>query len=328
MRKYPISGIAILLSMATLSCTNQKSRQSSNHDHSDLSHHHATEVATAPIDYTGAYSLVDETYGTKTVVTLTKDKRIIVTNALPNHETGTFPNPGNPNRIKAQNLRYEIPLHPVNTGKATWAKEPGVALNGIKFEPETAEMVICESGERYKIEAQQTLLDLGLDQNNAHVQPTGAYHYHGVPVGLVAIFDQGQDLVHIGYAIDGFPIYYSKSGVYKPSFRKITEPRTGEDCYYKSPHLTIDKDFEGTDADGTYVSDWEYEEGLGQLDECNGVEINGEYVYLLTDTYPFVGRCLMGTFTESRPGPGNSGPGPGGQRPSGPPPGGGRPPRG
>ena len=34
-------------------------------------------------------------------------------------------------------------------------------------------------------EALSGAVPLGIDANNAHVQPTGAYHYHGVPTGLL-----------------------------------------------------------------------------------------------------------------------------------------------
>lgn len=272
-------------------------------------------------DYWGAYTISDKVYGTKTVVTITADKRLMTTNALPNHKTGTFPNAGNPNTISAQNVKYSFPLNPVYTGKAKWAREPGVAINGVKFEPETAEAFICETGERYRIEAFQNLVDLGLDFNHAHVQPTGAYHYHGVPKGLVDILYKGEDLVLVGFAHDGFPVYYSKSGKYKPSFKLATKSRTGDVCSYKTPKATINKELKNTNPDGTFVSDWEYVKGLGDLDECNGITVDGKYMYFVTDTYPYAGRCLMGEFVEQRP----KGPLPGGgQRP----PGGGQRPRG
>jgi hypothetical protein len=268
---------------------------------------------TAQKDYMGAYTIQDDKYGTKTVVTIEGNKRIMVTNGLPNHRTGEFPNPGNPNKISAQNLTYSIPLNPVNTGKAKWAREPGVALNGVKFEPETAEAFVCETGERYRIEAFQKLVDLGLDENHAHVQPTGAYHYHGVPLDLMVMVDKGEDLVHIGFAHDGFPIYYSKNGVYKPSFRLSSKPRTGDVCSYKNPKESISKELKGTSPDGTFVSDWEYVKGLGTLDECNGTTINGKYAYIATDDYPYIGRCLMGEFTQKGP----QGSPPGGRPPRG-----------
>jgi hypothetical protein len=261
--------------------------------------------------YFGAYAISDNVYGTKTDVTITGDKRMMTTNGLPNHTTGTFPNAGNPNTISAQNVKYSFPLNPVYIGKAKWAREPGVAINGVKFEPETAEAFVCETGERYRIEAFQTLVNLGLDANHAHVQPTGAYHYHGVPVGLINILDKGEDLILVGFALDGFPIYYSKSGKYKPSFKLANKSRTGDVCAYNTRKEIISKEMKNTQPDGTFVSDWEYVKGHGDLDECNGATVNGKYMYFVTDTYPYAGRCLMGEFKEERP----KGPPPGGQRP-------------
>lgn len=132
------------------------------------------------IDFTKEYQINDDEFATNTKVVIENGSRIMTTNGLPNHPTGTFPNEGNPNSIKAQDIEYSLPLNPKLSGESKWAREPGVAVNGIKFEPETAERFVCETGEVYKIEAIQDLVDLGLNFNNAHVQPTGAYHYHGV----------------------------------------------------------------------------------------------------------------------------------------------------
>lgn len=271
-------------------------------------------------DYLKDYALVDSKFGTKTHVTIKNGNRVMETNALPNHDTGQFPNAGNPNKISAQNLTYTFPLEPKFSGESKWAREPGVALNGVKFEPETAERFVCETGEVYKIEAIQELVNLGLDFNHAHVQPTGAYHYHGIPTELVKSLDKGEDIILVGFAKDGFPMYYSKSGKYKPSFQLSDESRTGDACSYRNPKQGMDKNLANTHPDGTFVSDWEYVKGLGQLDECNGIEIDGQYAYFVTAEYPYIGRCLKGEFKEKRP----KGPPPGGRHPHGH--GGGRPP--
>lgn len=63
----------------------------------------------------------------------------------------------------------------------------------------------------------------------------------------------------------------------------------------------MDKVLNETRPDGTFVSDWIYVESVGQLDECNGIEINGEYGYFITDEYPYVSRCLKGEFEEEHP---------------------------
>ncbi|MCP4442568.1 MAG: YHYH protein [Aureispira sp.] len=253
------------------------------------------------LNFQEEYSIRSAEYGTETKVFFKEGYRIMKTNALPNHPTGTFPNAGNPNSISAQDLSYRFPLEPKLSGESKWAREPGVALNGVKFEPETAERFVCETGEVYRIEAFQELVDLGLDFNHAHVQPTGAYHYHGVPKGLVEALDSKEDIVLIGFALDGFPIYYSKSNKYKPSYQLGKELRTGDACSYRNPKHGMDKVLKDTRPDGTFVSDWEYKEGLGQLDECNGIELDGQYAYFVTDEYPYMSRCLKGVFKEERP---------------------------
>lgn len=266
---------------------------SHSHSHTEETANHAHKEE----GYFGSYSLEDKNFGTKTIVTVTDTERKIVTNALPNHKTGEFPRKGNPNTISAQNKTYSLPLNPKYTGKPTWVREPGVALNGVKFEPGTAEVVVCETGENYRVEAFQDIIDLGLDFNNAHVQPTGAYHYHGTPTEVITKFDSGKDLVHIGFANDGFPIYYSKSSAYKPSYKLLDGNREGEDCTYTNPKQTLDISVDGH-HDGSYGSDFEYVANSGDLDECNGITVDGKYMYIVTNEFPYVSRCLMGEVTQ------------------------------
>lgn len=258
--------------------------------------------ALASSRYLGDYTLTDSQYGTSVTVTVTNGLRTIVANALPNHETGTFPNPDNPNTITAQNAQWSFPATPVMTGKARWAYVPGVSVNGVKFEPATAETISCSTGETYAIEAIQTTYELGLDLNDAHVQPNGEYHYHGVSELMIEAFNgTDQDLVLVGFGADGHLMYYSKSGAYPSSYRLVDSPRTGTGC---QPSLRGQSavDLEGTAPDGAYTSDWVLDPSAGVLDECNGTTIDGTYVYFITESYPFLPRCLMGEFTEQRPG--------------------------
>ncbi|OUS01944.1 hypothetical protein A9Q86_04645 [Flavobacteriales bacterium 33_180_T64] len=286
--------LGIVMISFLLSCNSPK--EAKTHSHNGQSSH-------AHNDYFGSYDLVDDNYGTNTKVTVTAGKRVMITNALPNHGTGNFPRKGNPNTISAQKRTYTFPMSPKYTGKAQWIREPGVALNGVKFEPGTAEVVVCDTGENYRVEAFQDVINLGLDFNNAHVQPTGAYHYHGSPTALIENFDTGEDLVHIGFAHDGFPIYFSKKGTYKSSYNAVEGNRKGEDCTYENPMHSMDVSV-GGHHDGTFTSDFEYVAGSGDLDECNGITIDGEYMYLVTDTFPYVSRCLMGEVAQKeRQGP-------------------------
>ncbi|MGJ8593431.1 MAG: YHYH protein [Aquaticitalea sp.] len=285
--------LTILLSLVLLSCNGGKHVNSHSHDGISYHTHDDEHQTNEPIDYFGNYTIEDAHYGTKTIVTVSGNTRTMVTNAIPNHKTGSFPNPGNPNTISEQNRTYTFPVNPKKTGKAQWIREPGIALNGIKFEPGTAEVVECETGENYRVEALQDVIDMGLDFNHAHVQPTGAYHYHGTPTSVIEEFDSGEDLVHIGFAHDGFPMYYSKSGKYKPSYKALAGNREGENCVYENPGQHIDVSV-GGHHDGTFTSDFEYVSGSGDLDECNGITIDGNYMYLVTAEFPYISRCVMG----------------------------------
>lgn len=250
----------------------------------------------------------------KNLVEITQDGayRYITANGIPNHKTGQFPNAGNPNSISPQNYHYRVPLHPQNSGHSSPKNGViGVALNGIPFDPATAECYGRARGQRGPMEScewrEEAIVNghgkLGLDTSNAHVQPNGAYHYHGVPYGLLDILG-GDDVVQVGYAADGFKLMVSRSGAYKSSYRL----KKG-----------IRPDGPGGKYDGTYTADYEYDAAAGNLDQCNGTMLGGEYVYFVTKDFPFAPRCLMGradaSFAFHR------GPPPGGMMGRPPPPG-------
>lgn len=226
----------------------------------------------------------------KNKVTISEDAnyRYIESNGIPNHQTGMFPNRGNPNAISEQNYYYRIPVHPQIASQITemHGQPFGVAVNGIPFDPGTAECWGQPRGGRPGVSCswrEEAILNgqgkLGLDSSNAHVQPNGAYHYHGIPNGLLAYLEQ-DDIVQIGYAADGFKIYVSRSGSYHPSYQLKTGNRP---------------DGPMGQYDGTYTQDFEYVAGSGNLDECNGTNINGEYAYLATTEFPFIPRCWRGS---------------------------------
>lgn len=60
---------------------------------------------------------------------------------------------------------------------------------------------------------------------------------------------------------------------------------------------------------GTFTQDYEYVAGLGDLDECNGrfgvtpEHPEGIYHYYITDTFPFIQRCVKGTAMGGMMGP-------------------------
>lgn len=263
--------------------------------------------------------------GNETDITVDGVYRYIRTNGIPDHATGRFPNRNNPNAIAEQDHLYRVPLNPVVAEQPTpiILGPVGVALNGIPFDPGAAEFWRGDPGSGWQYEALSGAVNLGLDAANAHVQPNGAYHYHGLPTPLLAGQSPQAHSALIGYGADGFPIYalYGYADPATPGggvvrlrsgYRLKTGPRPG------GP---------GGAYDGSFVQDYEYVAGLGDLDRCNGRwtvtpdHPGGTYAYFLTDGFPVVPRCLAGTPDPSfLSGPGGAGR-PGGPRPGGPPPG-------
>ena len=216
-------------------------------------------------------------------IVVTGDQRCISSNGLPNHSTGRFPNSGNPNSISEQQFRFCVDATPVKGRVATANRGTvGIAVNGIPIRPGTADFWdpngrrgFSRQGDRaWHLEGLGNREILGMDQNNAHVDRRGMYHYHGTPTGLLA----KNSGTLIGYAADGFEIHYvgdAKKSSYtlKPGVRP------------SGP---------GGKYDGTFLADWQYTPGSGDLDQCNGGMLNGTFVYFVTDKFPFYPRCLWG----------------------------------
>ena len=260
--------------------------------------------------------------------------RYITSNGIPDHATGQFPNRGNPNSISPQSYRFRVTMSPKIVNTDTRTRIFGVAVNGVPFDPGTAEL--WNNDFRWHYEALSGLLGarggLGVDENFAHVQPTGAYHYHGLPMGLLKRLDYTHKMALVGYAADGFPIYgpyaysnpedpHSSLKMLKASYRIKNGSRPGGG------------NGAGGAYDGSFAQDYEYAKSVGDLDTCNGRHgvtpefPKGTYYYVLTDNWPFVPRQVKGrpdaSFSQGGPGgPGGRGPGgfagPGGQGPGGP----------
>ena len=137
-------------------------------------------------DVTGDYSFQDSTTGCIVTVTVANGVRRIRSNGMPNHSTGQFPNSKNPNAISPQSYDFSLPTSPTtNIRVAPYAiPQPfGIAVNGVLFDPLAAEYYDDDRDSGWSYNALDNGIDLGLDDNEAHVQPTGAYHYHGIPRG-------------------------------------------------------------------------------------------------------------------------------------------------
>ena len=238
-------------------------------------------------------------YVTKVSITIQGNYRVIKSNGLPDHATGRFPNSGNPNRISEQSYQFKVPKNPVLSGRVTkLGMNPfGVAINGIPFDPNAAEWWQRNPRSGWTYEAMVMGPRLGIDQSNAHVQPNGAYHYHGIPLGLMKKFRQLNKPTLIGYAADGFPIY-GPYGYNDPrdSSSKVTKLKSS----YRVKRGTR-RGGPGGRYTGIFVEDYEFIKGQGHLDEANGrfgftpEYPDGTYYYVVTDTFPYIPRLFKGT---------------------------------
>ena len=273
----------------------------------------------------------DESVNAYSIFSWTSDDmdRILSGNGIPNHEVGTFPNPNNPNTISEQNVNQTFSLCPAlvsETGVQVGGPAGAIAyaINSVKFDPATAGRCdddgVCSLAQgqgQWNIEALgHEIFDFGDDMNHAHVQPSGEYHYHGMPELLIDLLEDDQSMTLVGWASDGFPVYArygyadandSGSEVIslQPSWRLKTEPDEGrpdtltaleggpgQETIY--PNIPIQL--------GAFTQDFEYVEGHGDLDECNGrIGVTPEfpegiYYYMVTDDFPYFSRCLKGDF--------------------------------
>ena len=97
---------------------------------------------------------------------------------------------------------------------------------------------------------------------------------------------------------DGFPIVYKYGPDANGTFKKLTSSyvlKTGE-----RPGDGIEEPC--GEYNGKYTNDYEYSQGTGDLDECNGIAqsitIGNEtfnYFYVVTDEFPVISRCISGT---------------------------------
>lgn len=235
-------------------------------------------------------------------VTITEDGkyRYVKSNGYPKTH-GQFPNSGNPNRISPQQYNFRVTLYPQKSTQITQVNHSdfGVALDGIPFDPNSAEYWQRDRRSGWNYEALSSFVHLGLDSNHAHVQPNGAYHYHGLPTALFAALrsQKSNSMILLGYAADGFPIY----GLY--GYQEPNDPNSKlielKSSYVLKPNNRPSSPGPGGRYDGRFVEDYQYVFNK-QLDECNGRSgvtpeyPNGTYYYVITNDFPFVPRCFKG----------------------------------
>jgi len=247
--------------------------------------------------------------------------RHIYSNGFPNHDYCY-----NPNNIPTQSYHYfRVDKEPQLTTETTSiinnngrpARHIGVALNGVFLSPAPGTPFIYvnkNTGEfnwDWVFEPTNNQGDemgqVRLDCATAHTNGSG-YHYHGEMFQHLETDYPGitsatslPELYQVGWAADGHPIIYKfgpdASGEVRelmPSFQLKNGERPGDGIVAPCGPYT-----------GKYTVDYEYAQGLGDLDECNGIasEITLEtalgietfgYFYVVTSEFPQIGRCLKG----------------------------------
>lgn len=254
--------------------------------------------------------------------TISGTNRIITSNSIPEHLVGTFgmgPGSLNPNAISEQNEIYTITINPTEANVLTALLSTtgigpnagpqysfGVLLNGVELDPVAAEPFPHEGAMSPNVNWEWNLealnVNLGLDCNSAHVQPTGKYHYHGSPILFLESLNVPTNaMTLIGYAADGFPIYY------KYAYSDASNNNSSVIVMSSSYQLKSgNRGGDGVtapcgDYNGVYSNDYEYVSGLGTLDEANGRTgvtpeyPSGTYYYVITDEYPSIPRFFKGT---------------------------------
>lgn len=251
--------------------------------------------------------------------------RHIYSNGFPNHDYCY-----NPNNQPGQSYHYfRVDLQPQLADESTSivrengrpARHYGVALNGVFLSPSPGAPFIYtdkNTGEfnwDWVYEPTNNQGDgfeqVRLDCASAHTNASG-YHYHGEMFQYLETESPGitgepslSEAYHLGWASDGFPILYKfgpdENGDIRelmPSYQLKTGERPGDGIEAPCGHYT-----------GKYTVDYEYVPGVGDLDECNGyqaditleTELGTEtfsYYYVVTSSFPQIGRCLKGNPSE------------------------------
>ncbi|GLX78682.1 hypothetical protein tinsulaeT_20220 [Thalassotalea insulae] len=252
------------------------------------------------------------------VISVSGDKCVFDVNEIPNHDfndaSASFAT-----NVAEQSGRYEIPKSPVAAATVTelsLGTTNAILLNGVVIdllaaacydvgnEPLGQEKIGCGEDQLdnpWRYDPMSPLNNFGTDIHNAHVQPDGTYHYHGNPM---ALFDSDCDLIAqespvIGFAADGFPIYgscFSDNGVVRKA-QSSYQLKAGVRQLvngYTTPQAGMG-DVASNNYDGQFRGDYDYQAGSGDLDQCNGMTINGQYGYYITNSYPWVVGCYKGT---------------------------------
>ena len=154
----------------------------------------------------------------------------------------------------------------------------------------------------WRYDPMSRLNNFGTDAHNAHPQPDGTYHYHGNPLAMFNVDCQvlNEESPVIGFAADGFPVFgpcVTVNGIVKEAKSSFVLKNNGGArqavAGYTTP-VAGQGSIASANYDGQFRGDYVYSAGAGDLDECNGMTVNGQYGYYITNAYPWVMNCFKG----------------------------------
>ncbi len=284
------------------------------------------EITSWLINTTGATGYNNIPSNVQSVHFTTTDVYVSAT-CIPGYDIGPWT--GNPNTPANQNFVFKITRNPQeNTGTktATGLGHIGVWSNGVSiFNAKDA-----TSFNNQGIWNQDALPNEGVsfDDCLGHPAPNGEYHHHVNPTCLYDDHDSLQHSPIIGYAFDGFPVYGAYGYVNTNGSGGFTRMKTSYRLRTISDRTTLADGtvltsgqygpaINGTYPLGKYIEDYEYVQGLGDLDEYNGRFCvtpdypNGIYAYFvsidpdLNPVFPYtLGLHYYGTVQDGNTGPG------------------------
>lgn len=283
----------------------------------DISNLIFTATSADCADYADTYaaSVMDETrslaFSSDIEIMADTDFCMLASDNIPNHNfndaSASFAN-----QVSEVSRTFSIPRNPVLAANSTPIEQSSwdaVMLNGVVldllsagcYRPDDPRAdangnvpIGCNANSDWLLDPLGTNGGFGVDQHNAHTQPDGSYHYHGDPQ---AMFDDNpgpNGSPVIGFAADGFPIY----GSYFMDIGTGSVRAAVSGYQLKAGNRPFSATDPGGPYDGMYVGDYEFA-AIGDLDECNGMTVDGQYGYYVTDSYPWVLKCHSGTADSS-----------------------------
>ncbi len=227
-------------------------------------------------------------------------------NGVPPHPIGEFPNHACPSEFRLQAYEFRSPvkgMHAMEAPFAAPAEIPvgashmfGISNAGIPFDSSLDRWWRNDpnSGWRYNVVARRE--EFGLDEHHGYIHADGAYRYHGQPRWVRKLDDRFGGMGLVGISADGFFIF-NGMGHEDPHDRGSRVRKLRSSYQLKKGNRPEPPLGPGGPHDGTFIEDYEYVAGSGDLDRCNGREgvhrrflVDGKlsYNYHITEDFPYV----------------------------------------